>query len=67
MPQATNLARRRSSARDQELGEYIGIQDEKNSGKKKKVSGVLSPVNSLRKKLSIKKTKKQKEEDILKK
>ena len=45
----------------------IEVQDEKISGKKKKVLGVLSPVNSLRKKLSIKKTKKQKEEDVLKK
>ena len=61
------MARRRSSARDQELGQDIGIQDDKSCGKKKKVPGVLSPVDSLRKKLSIKKTKKQKEEDILKK
>ena len=61
------MTRRRSSVRVEEQGEVEQPGDRKETGEEKKTSGVLSPVGSLRKKLSSKKRRKQREEDARKK
>ena len=61
------MTRRRSSVRVEKQGEVLQPGDGRETGEEKKTSGVLSPVGSLRKKLSLKKRRKQREEAAQKK
>ena len=61
------MTRRRSSVRVEEQGEVLQPGDGRETWEEKKTSGVLSPVGSLRKKLSLKKRRKQREEAARKK